>query len=380
MSFNFLPTSPGEMQKKNWNELDIILVTGDAYVDHPAFGTAVIGRVLESKGYKVGIISMPDWTNPESVKILGKPKLFFGVTSGNVESMISKYTAFKKPRSDDPYAPGGKSGHRPNRALIVYCNLIKQAFNDVPIVIGGLEASMRRVAHYDYWSNKVRRNILADTRADILVYGMGEMQIATIAERLKNQEPLTAIPGTVVFSKDLNSLKNTYLDLPSEQQVIESKVTFLEFCRKFFRHQQKTLVQKSGTRYLVHNSPPAITTNELDNIYDLPFQRKPHPSYEKPVPAFDMIKNSITAHRGCVSGCSFCSLSLHQGKRIISRSESSVLKEVSKISQAGYFKGHITDIGGPSANMYGFQCKINWQCPRESCTFPNLCKKPDVGQ
>ncbi len=367
---DFLPLTKKEIQKKGCYQVDIVLITGDAYVDHPSFGTAVIGRVLESRGYRIGIIAMPDWKNAESVTVFGKPRLFFGVTSGNVDSMVANFTAFKMRRSDDPYVPGGKAGHKPNRALIVYCNLIKQVYKDVPIVIGGIEASMRRFAHYDFWSDKVRRSILEDTRANILVYGMGEKPIVEIAGRISNNEELTGINGTVVITKELpEKLKLA----PSEEEVINSKDKFNEFYSLFYKQQHKVIAQPAGKRYIVQFPPAQMSSTELDNIYELPFTRKPHPSYKSEIPAFKMIANSITAHRGCVSGCSFCSLTLHQGKRIISRSKKSILHEVEKLAVQPDFKGHISDIGGPSANNYNFDCKINWQCNRESCTFPDLC-------
>ncbi|MBN2011431.1 YgiQ family radical SAM protein [candidate division KSB1 bacterium] len=366
----FLPISRADMQRRGWDELDIVLINGDAYVDHPAFGAAVIGRVLEHAGYRVGIISMPDWRNPDSVTVLGKPRLCFGVTAGNVDSMLAHYTAFLKKRHDDPYVPGGKTGGKPQRAVIVYCNLVKAKYKDVPIIIGGIEASMRRIAHYDYWSNRVRRSILLDSRADMLVHGMGEQAIVTAAQRLQTGANLQGIPGTVCISA---TQPDGAVLLPVEEDVVASKKAFSECCRLFYRHQHELMVQPTGKRFLVHNPSPAISSAELDSIYELPYVRAPHPSYSEPVPAFDMIKYSVLAHRGCVSGCSFCSLSLHQGKRIVSRSKESVLREVALLAERTDFSGHITDIGGPSANMYGFQCKKNWRCKRESCTFPQLC-------
>ncbi|PIE35722.1 YgiQ family radical SAM protein [candidate division KSB3 bacterium] len=380
---NFLPISPKDMRTRGWDELDVVLVTGDAYVDHPAFGTAVIGRVLEHHGYRVGIIAMPDWNDPDSVTIFGKPRLFFGVTSGNVDSMLARYTAFKRYRSDDPYVPGGQAGRKPERAVLTYCNLIKAAYKEVPLVIGGVEASMRRVAHYDFWSNKVRRSILEDSRADILVYGMGEQAITSIAKRLEISPPgspsqkgriadcrLHGIPGTVVISKA--PLKEAQI-LPSEEDVLASKKTFTQLYRIFYREQQSLLAQPTGKRYLLHYPAVTLSPEKLDAIYDLPFTRQPHPSYKETIPAFEMIRHSITAHRGCVSGCSFCSLGLHQGKKITSRSQQSVIKEAEKIAASPGFKGHITDVGGPSANMYGFDCRRDWNCGRESCLFPSLC-------
>jgi uncharacterized radical SAM protein YgiQ len=367
---DFLPISREEMHSRGWDAVDIVIVTGDAYIDHPAFGSAVIARLLEGKGYRVGIIAMPDWHNPESINIFGRPNLFFAVTAGAIDSMLARYTALKKVRNDDPYAAGGKI-HKPERAVIVYCNLIKRLYKDVPVVIGGIEASMRRIAHYDFWDNKVRRSIIEDSRADILVYGMGENAIAGIAELISKGKDLSRIPGTVIMSK---SAPDNSLSLPPEEEAIKNKKTFVELYKLFFQNQNKIIFQEAGKRFLIHYPSKMLSMHELDAVYELPYKRTPHPSYKEAIPAFDMIKNSVVCHRGCVSGCSFCSLSLHQGKRIISRSKDSVLREVKILSEEKNFKGHITDIGGPSANMYGFSCYSEWDCKRESCTFPNLCK------
>ncbi len=366
----FLPISRKEMQSRGWDNVDIVLVTGDAYIDHPAFGSAVIARVLESRGYLVGIIAMPDRHDPSSIDVFGKPKLFFAVTSGAIDSMLARYTAFKRIRNDDPYAPGGKI-HKPERAVIVYCNLIKKLYKDVPVIIGGIEASMRRIAHYDFWDNKIRRSIIEDSRADILVYGMGEYAINEIADRLSAGKDLGRIPGTVIMSK---SAPDNAVSLPPEDEAIKNKNSFIGLYKTFFRNQHKTLFQEAGKRFLIHYPAQTLSTRELDSIYELPYKRAPHFSYKEAIPAFDMIKNSIVCHRGCFSGCSFCSLSLHQGKRILSRSKLSVLREVGILVNEKKFKGHITDIGGPSANMYGFGCSKGWNCNRESCTFPELCR------
>ncbi len=371
----FLPITREEMHDRGWDAVDVVLVTGDAYVDHPAFGSAVIGRVLESKGYRVGIIAMPDWHDPKSIDVFGKPRLFFAVTAGAIDSMLARYTAFKRFRSDDPYAPGGKN-HKPERAVIVYCNLIKKLYKDVPIVIGGIEASMRRIAHYDFWDNKVRRSIIEDSRADILVYGMGESQITEIADRLSSNKDLNGIPGTVIMSRQV---PDNALSLPAEEDVIKNKKSFIDLYKIFFQNQNRTLSQEAGKRFLIHYPPALISTKKLDAVFDLPYKRGPHPAYKETIPAFEMIKNSVVCHRGCVSGCSFCSLSLHQGRRIISRSKESVLSEVEIIAGDKNFRGHITDIGGPSANMYGFNCSKGWKCKRESCTFPSLCSNLEFG-
>lgn len=377
MATKFLPLSREEMPPHWQGEVDIVLVAGDAYVDHPSFGVAVVGRVLEQQGYRVGIIAMPDWKNPAAITVFGKPRLFFGVTSGNVDSMLSRYTAFKRYRSDDPYAPGGEAGHKPERAVIVYCNLIKSVYKDVPLVIGGIEASMRRVVHYDFWSDSVRRSILEDSRADILVYGMGELAIATIAERLAGKAALSGIPGTAIMSRELPPAAAVIL--PPEEEAMASPAALLEFYRLFYQHQHKILAQPAGKRYLVHYPPVEMSSRRLDEIYELPYARQPHPVYKQSIPAFEMIRHSITAHRGCVSGCSFCSLTLHQGKKIVSRTPASVLREAQKLAADPNFKGHITDIGGPSANNYAFSCRLQWRCPRESCTFPALCPNLEFG-
>ncbi|MCK4760925.1 MAG: YgiQ family radical SAM protein [Candidatus Aminicenantes bacterium] len=374
MKKRFLPINKDELHGSK--EVDVVLITGDAYVDHPSFGAAVIGRVLENAGFSVGVIAMPDWRNPESITVFGRPRLFFAVTSGNVDSMVARYTAFKKVRSDDPYAPGGRAGHRPERAVIVYSNLIRKVYKDTPIVIGGIEASMRRAAHYDFWSNKVRRSIIEDSRAAVLIYGMGEFQVQEIARRIASGEPPSGIPGTVIMNKEAPADAEL---LPPEEEVIASKETFAEFYRRFYRGQQRVLAQPAGKRLLVHYPYyEEISAADLDRIYELPYMREPHPVYKEKIPAFEMICNSVTAHRGCTAGCSFCSLTLHQGKRIISRSPASVLREVEIISGKKYFKGQITDIGGPSANMYGFRCKKEWRCNRESCLFPSLCPRLEM--
>lgn len=364
----FLNVSGIETDKPG-NETDIVLITGDAYIDHASFGIALIGRVLEKKGFRVGIIAMPDWKNPESINCFGKPGLFFGVSSGAIDSMLAKYTALKRYRSDNPYAPGG-IGQRPERALIVYCNLIKQLYKDVPIIIGGIEASMRRIAHYDFWDDNVRRSVIEDSRADILVYGMGEKAVVEIAQRIKSGNDLYGIPGTVIMSKEI---PGNSLELPSEEEALNNKNSFIELYKNFYPNQHRIMVQKSGKRYIVHYPAAEMNSRELDSLYELPFTNMPHPVYKKKIPAFEMIKNSITSHRGCISGCSFCSLSLHQGKRIISRSESSVIKEAERLAGMKYFKGHISDIGGPSANMYKFNCLRQWKCSRESCIWPSVC-------
>ena len=366
----FLPLNRDEASRRGWNELDIVLVTGDAYVDHPAFGAAVIGRVLERNGYRVGIIAMPEWRNPESIRAFGRPRLFFGVTSGNVDSMLARYTAFKKVRNDDPYAPGGVGGSKPERALIVYCNLIRAGYKDIPIVLGGIEASMRRMAHYDFFGGTLRRTILEDARADILAYGMAEAAVVEIADRLASGQGLDGIPGTVVMTRQAPA---GALMLPAQEDVIASSAAFLEFSRLSYQSQDRVMAQPCGKRFLVQYPPPETNALKLEETYTLPYSYAPHPMYTLPIPAYEMIKDSITAHRGCVSGCSFCSVALHQGRRIVARKPDDILAEIGH--RAGFSRGvfSLTDIGGPSANMYGYECRNRWHCPRESCTFPQLC-------
>lgn len=373
MPLTFLPATREEFQRLNWSEADVVLVTGDAYVDHPSFGAAVIGRVLEREGCRVAVLPMPPWRRGGAVTIFGKPRLFFGVTSGNVDSMLARRTAFGKVRNDDPYSPSGLGGMKPARAVIVYCNMVRAAFRDVPIVIGGIEASMRRFAHYDFWDNRVRRSIVQDARADILVYGPGERQIVEIARRLRDGQSLVGIPGTVVTQ---DSAPADALLLPSEEEVCADKGAYLRYYGLFHSNQHLVLAQPAGRRYIVQYPAPLATGDELDRVFELPFARKPHPVYgSAPIPAFEMIRASVTAHRGCVSGCAFCSLGLHQGKRIVARSAASVCEEVKRVAAAGGFRGHITDIGGPSANMYGTRCASGWRCDRASCTFPDLCPR-----
>ncbi|NOZ63312.1 MAG: YgiQ family radical SAM protein [Calditrichaeota bacterium] len=372
----FLPMSREEMELRGWDELDIILVTGDAYVDHPSFGVAMIGRVLEKAGFRVGIIAMPDYKNSNSMTALGKPRLFFGVTSGNVDAMIANFTAFKMRRHDDPYVPGGLAGHRPNRAVIVYSNLIKQAYRDVPIVLGGIEASMRRMLHYDFWSDKLRRSILLDSRADILVYGMGEKPITEIALRLAFGKNLNGVAGTVIVDK---SRPANSVELSPEDEAKLSKKNFLRYYGEWFKNRFKIQTQLSGGRYLIHYPPPEVSSEELDGYYELPFVREPHPSYREKIPAFEMVQESITSHRGCVSGCTFCALTLHQGKEIVSRSKESIFREIRTMRENKNFKGHIRDIGGPSANNYAFDCRINWKCAKNSCIADGkVCKNLKV--
>lgn len=373
---NLLPTSRKELNIKGWKQLDIIIISGDAYVDHPSFGSAIIARSLEAAGYKVGVIAQPDWTKDEDFKVLGRPRLFFGISAGNMDSMINHYTAMRKIRSEDAYSPAGKTGLRPNRATIVYTQKVRSLFKDIPVVIGGVEASLRRIPHYDYWSDKLRNSLLFDSRADILIYGMAERTVNKIADELnsgKDISELNRIPGTVVIGEQPQEA----ISLPEFTSKM-SKHDFLQMNKVFWENSRENImIQKFSQSFLIHN-PPAkpLTTKELDDLYNLDFTRKPHPKYKgKKIPAFTQIKDSITAHRGCFGGCNFCAIGLHQGKTIRSRSITSIKNELSVISKDKDFKGTISDIGGPSANMYGMSCRlgISETCKRVSCIFPEFC-------
>lgn len=377
-----------EVARRGWDSLDIILITGDAYVDHPSYGGAVIGRVLEKAGYKVGIIAQPDWRATEDFMHPGRPRLFFGITAGNLDSMVANYTANKKPRKKDEYSPGGKPGLRPDRATIVYANRIREVFGNVCIVIGGIEASLRRLAHYDWWDNSVRRSILLDARADILVYGMGENQIIEIARRMEKNIDLAGIRGTVIVRKDVASYENVE-KIPSHEVVKNSKDKFNEAFVAIYRNQDpfrgKTVVQPHGDRFVVQFPPPIpLSTHELDVVYGLPFTRNPHPVYETKgsVPGFETVKFSIISHRGCCGECNFCSLSMHQGRIVQSRSTGSILREARSLTERTDFKGTITDIGGPTANLYMSKCSL-WQgtgcCSNKHCLTPKKCRNLQLG-
>ncbi len=388
---DFLPVSESDMRRRGWDELDVILITGDAYVDHPAYGVALIGRVLESHGYRVGVIAQPDWRTAEGFKRLGRPRLFFGITSGNVDSMVANYTANKRSRKKDDYAPGGKAGLRPDRALIVYANRVRQAFTNVPVVVGGMEASMRRLAHYDYWDNRVRRSILFDARADILVYGMGEKQTVEIARRLSDGEPadrLDNIAGTAVIRKDPASLSE-YVTIPSCEAVAENRDQFNLAFQMFYREQNpvtaRPVVQAHGDRYAVVYPPPLPSSPaELDAIYQLNYQRVWHPVYDAAggVPGLETVRHSLVTHRGCSGECNFCSLYFHQGRMVQSRSADSIVKEAQRLARDPAFRGTITDMGGPTANLYGADCP-RWAkkgfCRNKRCMAPQTCPSLDPG-
>lgn len=378
----FLPTTFEELEKRKWNTLDVIFVTGDAYVDHPSFGVSLLARFLESKGYKVGIIAQP--TSVDDIKRLGKPNLFFGVTSGNVDSMVANYTASKKKRKSDDYTPGGINNKRPDRAVIQYVNMIRQVYKDSLIVIGGIEASLRRFAHYDWWSDKVRKSILVDSKADILVYGMGERAILEIAKRLESGQNIDGIRGTVVWKSKLDNLPENFevVELPSYDEVSQDKDAYGKMYTQIALltdpFKNVSLLQKQDTRYVLQY-PPAypLTTNELDELYLLPYERRVHPYYESQgkVKAIETVRFSITAVRGCFGNCSFCAIAHHQTTHVVSRSEDSILEEVKILTKMPEFRGTIVDVGGPTANMYGYRCSVRetkGQCEKH-CMHPKVC-------
>lgn len=392
----YLPTTKKELQLRGWDEVDVILFSGDAYIDHPAFGAAVIGRVLEAAGYRVAIVPQPDWRGDHrDFTKLGRPRLFFAVTSGSMDSMVNHYTAAKRLRSDDAYTPEGRAGMRPDYCTITYCNILKQLYPDVPVVIGGIEASMRRLTHYDYWSDRLMPSILVDSKADLLVYGMGEKQIVEIAKLLDpTQAPLQGegsvkshicnIPQIAYITAHSPKIEDKeVIQLQSHEAAVKSKSVHAENFRIIETESNKihaaTIIQPVGEQYVVVNPPyPTMTTEELDAIYDLPFQYHPHPKYKgKHIPAYEMIRFSVCMHRGCFGGCSFCTISAHQGKQITSRSEQNILRQIDKLKDLPDWKGYLSDLGGPSANMYGMHGKdmsLCERCARPSCLHPNICK------
>ena len=430
-----LPTCREEMDALGWDSCDIVIVTGDAYVDHPSFGMAIIGRLLESQGFRVGILAQPDWQSADDFRRLGKPNLFFGVTGGNMDSMVNRYTSDRKIRSNDAYTPDGEPHKRPDRCVTVYAQRCREAFKEVPIVLGGIEASLRRVAHYDYWSDKVRRSVLLDAKADLLVYGNGERQVVEIAHRLAHGEPiqqLTDIRGTALLRKSLppdgyvidstevdrpgalqpavdpyqmeqpgcalpaeatsvirlqrrrTDPARTVIRLPAYEQVQDDPVLYAHASRVL--HQEtnpgnaRALVQRHGERDVWLNPPPfPLTTREMDAVYGLPYSRRPHREYgARKIPAFEMIQHSVTIMRGCFGGCSFCSITEHEGRIIQNRSEDSIIQEIEAIRDTSpSFTGHISDLGGPTANMYRLACKdpqTEAACRRLSCVYPGICK------
>lgn len=389
MLTDFLPTTKKEVELREWDELDVILFSGDAYIDHPAFGVSVIGRVLEAAGYRVAIIPQPDWHGDfRDFKKLGRPRLFFGVSAGAMDSMVNKYTANKRLRSEDAYSPNGRHDLRPEYPSIVYSNILRQLYPDVPIVLGGIEASLRRLTHYDYWKDCIRKSVLCDSGADIVIYGMGEKQIISIAQALENGRKIKAIkdiPQTAYLCKERDipeGITTNDIVLHSHEECLYNK----KFQAENFKHIEEEsnkkhaqrILQKVDSQYIVVNPPyPTMTTEEVDATYDLPYTREPHPKYKgKVIPAYEMIKFSVNIHRGCFGGCSFCTISAHQGKFIASRSKESILKEVKQVIQMPDFKGYLSDLGGPSANMYGMagkNIKACEHCKRPSCIHPEIC-------
>lgn len=382
----FLPISKEDLKKRKIDQLDFIIVSGDAYVDHPSFGTAIIGRTLEAQGFNVGIIAQPNWHSSEDFKKLGKPKYGFLVNSGNIDSMVNHYTAAKKTRREDLYSPGGEAGHRPDRSIIVYCNRIREAYKDAAIAIGGIEASLRRFAHYDYWDNKVRRSILVDSKADLLMYGMGEKTVVQIAELLRygaNIKNITSVRGTCYLTKDISNIKNAVI-VPSFEEVSTDKEAYGEAYKLEYYEQDsingRTIIQQYGDRYLVQNPPQEnLTQEEMDMTYDLPYTRTYHPIYEEKggIPAIQEVKFSITSHRGCFGSCSFCALTFHQGRVIQNRGQESIIDEAKLLTTLPDFKGYIHDIGGPTANFRHRACKKQIEhgtCKNKQCMFPSPCK------
>lgn len=381
----FLVTERADMEARGWAELDFVLISGDAYVDHPSFAPAVIGRYLESKGYRVGIIAQPDWNDVNAFKKLGKPRLASLVTAGNLDSMLNKFTAAKKIRREDDYSPGGEAGHRPDRATLVYSNRMKEAFRDVPLIIGGIEASLRRFGHYDYWSDTVRRSILVDSKADVLIYGMGELQIIELAEALDQnrfEESLPNIRGICYMSKDIPSID--CVECPSFEEIKVDKMAFADAFRIQYDEQDpfygRPIVQKHGDRYVVQNVPALpLTQEQMDAAYDLPYTRKWHPSYDDKggVPALSEVQFSLVSQRGCFGSCSFCAITNHQGRIIQNRSHQSLIDEAKLMISMDDFKGYIHDVGGPTANFRHLACDkqaVFGACKGRTCAAPEPCE------
>lgn len=389
--FEFLPVSKEDMESRGWWWYDFLVVTGDAYVDHPSFGTTVIARVLEAEGYRVAVLAQPDWHDAEAFRAMGRPKYGVMIGSGNLDSMVARYTAAKKPRSEDFYSPGKKAGLRPDHAVVVYANRAREAFPGLPVVIGGLEASLRRFAHYDYWDDKVRRSALFDAGADILIYGMGEYATREIAKRLKAKTPvseITDVRGTAVAVSDPSVCAYPHLELPSFEEVRDNRRLYAEATRVEYEEHDpvrgKALIQKHDKRYLIVN-PPAmpLTTAELDFVAELPYTKEYHPMYEPMggVPALEEVRFSVTHNRGCFGGCSFCALAFHQGRMVTSRSHESVIREVTALTKLPDFKGYINDVGGPSANFRHTSCekqKKYGMCPDKRCLAPTPCPNLDA--
>lgn len=389
---DWLPTTRREAEERGWDEADVVLFTGDAYVDHPSFGAAVIGRVLEAEGLRVAVVPQPNWQDDlRDFKKFGKPRLFFAVTAGNMDSMVNHYTANKRRRSADAYTPGGQTDKRPDYALTVYCKILKELYPEVPLIAGGIEASLRRVTHYDYWSDELRPSVLTSCRADLLFYGMGEkslIEYARLIQRGVDHRTLTNIPQTAFLTRPGQEYptqkKWNAIELYSHEECLQDKK---KFAKNFMHIEEESnkaeankITQRVGDREVVVNPPwPPLSEKEIDRFHDYPFTRLPHPRYKSKgtIPAYEMIRHSINTHRGCFGGCTFCTISAHQGKFIASRSQKSILKEVEQVTQMPDFKGYISDLGGPSANMYrmkGIHEEICVKCKRPSCIFPSVCK------
>ena len=377
----FLPTTPEEVESLGWPQLDIVLVTGDSYVDSPFIGAAVIGKVLLRQGYRVGVIAQPDVTSASDITRLGEPLLFWGVTSGSVDSMVANYTATGKRRKQDDYTPGGFNDRRPDRAIIVYSNLIRRFFKStVPVVIGGIEASLRRIPHYDCWSNTIRRSILFDAKADVLVYGMGEKAILSLASKLKRRESFTETCGICYIA---GSARSDCIEMEPFEKVSTDSQAFSRMFHLFYQNNDpataKGLCQKHGARYLIHMPPCApLSKSEMDAVHDLEYERDLHPFYRKhgDVRALETIRFSVSTHRGCYGECSFCAIAVHQGRTVQSRSRASILREVKEMAAHPAFKGIISDVGGPTANMYGFECRkkqVKGACSHKRCLHPEIC-------
>ena len=385
---DFLPTTAEQVRARGWDAIDVVFVTGDAYVDHPSFAMAVLGRVLESRGFRVAILAQPDWRSAEPWRALGRPRLFYAVSAGNMDSMINHYTANRKRRNDDAYSPGGRVGLRPDRPTPVYAQRCREAFRGVPVVVGGIEASLRRIAHFDYWSETVRPSMLVNSKADLLAFGKGEETIVALAEHfaaggsVEDVRYLRGLAYLLGARAELPDAEWETVALPSFEEVKADKETFARMTRTFHLETNplnaRRLTQRHGERTLVLN-PPCLPLDEagMDAIYDLPYQRRPHPAYEERVPAFDMIRDSVQIMRGCFGGCTFCSITMHEGRIIQSRSKRSILEEVERVAKAPDFKGTISDLGGPTANMYQMRCtrpEVEAKCKRLSCIHPTICK------
>ena len=389
----YLPTTRKELELRGWDEVDIIFFTGDAYIDHPSFGAAVLGRTLEAAGYRVAIVPQPDWRGDHrDFTKMGRPRLYFAVSAGSMDSMVNHYTAARRRRSDDAYTPEGKAGMRPDYCTITYCRILKQLYPDVPIIIGGIEASMRRLTHYDYWQDRLMPSILVDSGADLLVYGMGELAMTEAAKRLERQKSkgenqesrvLHSIPQTAYLTSDAKEIGEDAIRLASHEEALRNKRKHADNFRLIEIESNKihpaTIVQAVGNQFVVVNPCyPPMTTEQLDAVFDLPYQYAPHPKYKgKHIPAYEMIRWSVCMHRGCFGGCSFCTISAHQGKQIVSRSKESILRQIERLGQLPDWHGIISDLGGPSANMYGMHGKdmsLCEKCARASCLQPTICK------